>query len=100
MRRNQFTVDAESIQGNAEATVTFRCLKVREVRRYRQDPAFGDHELLEQHIMSWSGIVDDNDRELPNPADDPAVLDELYLHERSQLGTLLFVGPGGPNVKN
>ena len=69
-RRKTFTVDAESVQGNEGAEVTFRALKVRELREYRET-AMTDTELLQGHITAWSGIVDDNGKDLPSPADDP-----------------------------
>ena len=99
MRRNQFTVNAESVQGNAEAEVTFKALKVREVREY-QETDQTDIELLAEHVVSWSGFIDDGDKVLPSPADDPEVWDELYLHERQRLIRLLFQGPDGESAKN
>ena len=99
MRRNQFTIDAESVQGNAGAEVTFKALKVREVRAYRATD-MTDHELLAEHVVAWSGIVDDKDKELPNPADEPEVLGELYIHEQLELARLLFAGPDGEHAKN
>ena len=95
MRRNQFTVDAESVQGNAGAEVTFRCLKVREVREWRDDPAQNDTTLLRDHLASWVGIVDDDGEPL-----DVGDVGELYLHEQRALTLLLFAGPDGPAAKN
>lgn len=100
MRRNQFTVDAESVQGNADATVVFKALKVREVREYIADPAQNDTTLLQSHILSWSGIVDDDNHEMPSPADEPDIVGELYVHERLGIVELLFQGPDGPQAKN
>jgi hypothetical protein len=99
MRRNQFTVDAESVQGNEGATVTFRALKVRTIREYRETE-MTDADLLEAHIISWSGIVDDDGKDLPRPVDGKAVLGELYVHEQVALARLLFQGPDGPEAKN
>jgi hypothetical protein len=99
MRRNQFTVDAESVQGNEGAEVTFKALKVRTIREYRETE-MTDRDLLEKHIVSWSGIVDDDDKELPNPTDEPGILGELYVHEQVALARLLFQGPDGPEAKN
>jgi hypothetical protein len=59
-----------------------------------------DSDLLKRHVLSWSGIIDDNGKDLPSPADDPEVLGELYLHEQVALAGLLFLGPDGPNAKN
>jgi len=99
MRRNQFTVDAESVQGNADAEVTFRCLKVREVKEYRSTE-MTDAELLARHVIAWSGIVDDEGNEYPSPVDEPGILGELYVHEQLELARLLFQGPDGENAKN
>jgi hypothetical protein len=95
MRRNQFLVSAESVQGNAEAAVTFRCIRVREMREWRDDPAQNDTTLLQEHLVAWDGIVDDDGE--PIPVDN---VGELYLHEQRALVTLLFGGPDGPNAKN
>ena len=46
MRRNQFVVDAESVQGNAGAEVTFRKITVGERTRYLSDPDYGDAEIV------------------------------------------------------
>jgi hypothetical protein len=99
MRRNQFTVDAESVQGIAGAEVTFRCLKVRDVREY-QGTGMTDADLIKRHVLSWSGIVDDEGHELPSPSDEPDVLGELYVHEQLALARLLFQGPDGEAAKN
>ena len=95
MRRNQFTVDAESVQGIEGATVTFRCLKVREVQEWRDDPAQDDETLLRDHLVAWEGFVDEDGEPLPD-----ADVGELYLHEQRALILLLFQGPDGPNAKN
>ena len=99
-RRNTFTVDAESVQGNAGATVTFSMLTVGEWKGYGQDPEINDHTLIREHIISWTGIVDDEDQPLPSPADEPDVLDALYMHEQRILARLLFQGPDGESAKN
>ena len=98
-RRSQFTVDAEAIQGNEGATVTFRALKVREMREYRATE-MTDRDLLEAHVLGWVGIVDDAGKPLPSPADDPEVLGELYLHEVQAMAALMYQGPDGPEAKN
>jgi hypothetical protein len=98
-RRSTFTVDASEVQGIEGAEVVFRALKVREFKEYRSTE-MTDDDLLAQHLVSWSGFVDDNDKPLPSPADDPGVLGELYLHERSELARLLFQGPDGASAKN
>jgi len=99
MRRNQFTVDAESVQGNAGAEVTFKALLVEEVSEYRAT-GMTDRELLEKHLLSWKGIVDDNDKPLPSPDHEPGILGKLYIHEQQELARLLFAGPDGESAKN
>ena len=59
-----------------------------------------NHDLIADHVISWSGILGDNGKELPSPADDPEVLGELYLHEKNELIRLLFQGPDGVDAKN
>jgi len=98
MRKSQFTVDAESVQNNAGAEVTFHCVTVKEMRVYRTTEQT-DAELLQEHILTWSGIVDDEGNELPNPADDPEVLGKLYVDELTALGLLLLTGLNGEHVK-
>ena len=98
-RRSQFTVNAEAIQGNEGATVTFKALRVREMREYRATE-MTDRDLLEAHVLGWVGIVDDAGQPLPSPADDPEVLGELYIHEQQALARLLFQGPDGDSAKN
>jgi hypothetical protein len=95
MRRNQFTIDAESVQGIEGATATFRCLKVREMREWRDDPEQNDETLLRDHLVAWDGFVDDEGEPMPD-----VTVGELYLHEQRALTLLLFQGPDGPNAKN
>jgi hypothetical protein len=99
-RRNQWTVDAEAVQGNAGATVTFHCVTVGERNEYIASPDVDDIVMLRSHLVAWTGIVDDQDRELPSPADDPAVIDALYMTELRALARLLWAGPEGDAVKN
>jgi hypothetical protein len=100
MRRYKtFTVDAESVQGNAGASVTFRTLKVRTVSEYNTTE-MTDEDLLRQQIESWSGFEDDEGRELPSPSDEPDILGELYLPEKTTLLRLLFRGPDEDTAKN
>jgi len=98
-RGAQFTVDAESVQGNEGATVTFSALKVREWREYRTTE-MTDIDLVRAHVVAWSGIVGDDGKELPSPADEPTVIDELYMHEQAALARLLWQGPLGDSAKN
>jgi len=95
MRRNQFVCDAESVQGEAGATVTFRCLRVREMREWREDVQQNDETLLRDHLVAWEGIVDDQGEPLPIDG-----AGELYMHEQRALVTLLLQGPDGPEAKN
>lgn len=99
MRRNQFTIDAESVQGNAGAEVTFKGLLVEEVHEYRTT-SMTDAEILQTHILGWKGIVDDKDKALPSPVDEPGILSKLYIHEVQRLARLLWDGPDGENAKN
>lgn len=99
-RRSKFTVDAESVQGNEGAKVTFSSLTVGEWKAYRASDEVNDVSLVRSHVLSWSGIVDDQGKELPNPADDPAVHDGLYMHEQRALARLLWAGPDGADAKN
>lgn len=98
-RRSEFTVDAESAQGNPGAEVTFRALKVGQVREYRET-TMTDLALLKAHVLGWAGMVDDDEKPLPSPADQPDILDELYLHEVVEFVKLLFKGPDETTAKN
>jgi hypothetical protein len=89
-RRNQFTVDAESVQSIPGATVTFKAIKVREWEAYRTDPSMGLPDLLEAHVADWSGFTDDDGHELPSPKDEPGIVGDLYFHEMRELQRLLI----------
>ena len=91
-RRSTFEADAESVQGNAGATVTFRAVTVDEFKEYRET-SMTDRELLASHVVAWKGIVDDNDQDMPSPADEPGIIGKLYLFELQALARLLFAGP-------
>jgi len=99
-RRNQFVVDAESVQGIAGAEVVFSCMRVREWREWRDDAETTDSDLLTDHLVSWSGFVDDAGAELPQPKDEPGIVGELYIHEQRALVLLLLAGPDGESAKN
>ena len=99
-RRNQFTVDAESVQGEAGAEATFSCITIREWREWRDDPKTTDEDLLSEHLVTWSGFVDDEGAELPSPKDEPLIVGELYIHEQRALVLLLLAGPDGESAKN
>lgn len=100
MRKSSFTVDAESVQGNAGATVTFRKVTVGERARYFEDDDYNDPELIGEHIIDWSGIVDDEGHEIPSPRDEPGVVAALYVDELRRLALLFWQGPEGDNAKN
>jgi hypothetical protein len=89
-RRSTFTVDAESVQGNAGATVTFRAIKVKEWEAYRADPEQGIGDLLHRHIVDWSGFTDEDGHALPSPKDEPGVIADMYFHELRELQRLLI----------
>ena len=99
-RRSTFTVDAEVVQGNVGAEVTFSALTVGEWKAYGADPEVNDNTLVAAHVVSWSGFVDSNDKPLPSPKDEPGVLDALFMHEQRALSRLLFQGPDGESAKN
>lgn len=96
-RRTTFQVDAATVQGNAGATVTFRCLLVGEYWEYRNTDGTSDTDMLKAHLVSWAGIVDDEGHELPGT---PEMVDRLYMHEQRALMALFWAGPEGPSSKN
>ena len=98
-RRSQFTVDAQAVQGNEGARVTFKALKMRQVKAYREENV-GDRDMLQAHILGWVGIVDDAGNPLPNPAEDPEALGELYVQEHQALVRVFLQGPDGAEAKN
>ena len=99
-RRNQFTVSAESVQGNEGAEVTFkRLLYAKHQRYFDLNDDYGPAELLRDHILDWKGIEDDNGNEIPSPKDEP-VEAHLYVGEIKALSNLLFQGPDGEHAKN
>ena len=100
-RRNAaFTVDAQQVQGNPGATVTFRAVTVGERREYLDSPDVDNVVMLQRHVVSWTGIVGNDDRELPNPADEPQAINALFMHEMNEMHRLLWLGPNGEPSKN
>jgi hypothetical protein len=99
-RRNQFKVDAESVQGNPGAEITFRKLTVAKREQYRTDRDYNDLELVREHIIDWHGIEDDNGNEIPSPKDEPGADAALYVDEITEMARLLFQGPDGIFAKN
>jgi len=97
MRRNQFTVNAESVQGNPAATVTFRGLTVAEWEEWFNPVSrVTDADILRAHLAGWDGFEDEEGQALPNPPDVAA----LYLHEVKELCRLLMRGPSETSAKN
>lgn len=97
--------DASEVQGEG-AYVILTGIKVREIREVRKlaktedfDEFEGGVSLLASHIAEWN-FVDDEDQPLPQPKDDPKVLDELTNEETEFLVTLLMGSPKGSNSKS
>ena len=99
-RRNQFTVDAESVQGNEGAKVTFKLITLGTRDRYLNDPEYTDLDLLSEHILDWEGIEDDDGHVMPSPKDEPGLVATLYLDEVNELVRLLFQGQRKESPKN
>ena len=99
-RDTQFTVNAESVQGNEGATATFQHITVGERLEYLADDEINDFIMVRRHLLSWSGIVDNDDRELPDPKDEPGVFDALYLPEMRALALIMWRGPDEADSKN
>lgn len=102
--------DTEEVQGEG-SFVVLSSMKVKEVRALRLaskqakaageddgDAAFeGGLKILADHIVDWDW-VDDGDKPLPLPKDDPNVVDELTNDEADFLSDLLT--DGGQETKN
>jgi hypothetical protein len=99
-RRTQFTVDAESVQGNAGATITFSCITIGERKAYLSDPDLDNIDMIRLHTLSWSGIVDNDGNELPDPKDEPDAIDALFMVEMRAINRLMWQGPDGDSAKN
>lgn len=97
-RQTTFTVDAESVQGIAGASITFRALKVGEWRTYISTSQT-DADLVRDHVLTWT-LVDDEGNQMPDPQDEPDILNDLYIHEQQAIVRLLLQGPGGESAKN
>jgi len=91
-RRNQFTVDAESVQGNEGAKVTFKLITVGTRDRWINDPEYGDIQIVQDHLLDWKGIEDDEGHEMPSPKDKSEINAVLYIAELQRLVTLLLSG--------
>jgi len=92
-RRSTFIADAESVQGNKGATVTFRAITVDEFKDYLAKDEITDKDMLATHVIAWKGIEDDDGNALPVPKDEPGIVGSLYLSELKALSKLLFAGP-------
>ena len=92
MRIKTFTVDASEVFGDG-ARVTFKAIKRGTWREYLKTASFGDDKLVADHLVGWEGVKDDEGNDLPNPTDEPEVLNALYLHEIQKLARLLVRGP-------
>ena len=99
-RHTTFIVDAEKLQGNPDASITFRPVTVGERQQYFANPANTDLEMIAEHVVAWAGVVDDDDQPMPNPADEPAIVGKLYLHEAQMVMRWLWGGPDVPAAKN
>jgi len=99
-RRNQFTVSAESVQGNEGATVTFKLITVGTRDRWIHDADYTDLDLLSDHLLDWHGIEDDEGHLMPSPKDEPGLTAALYIDEVSALIQLLLQGQRKDNSKN
>ena len=98
-RRSTFIADAESVQGNAGATVTFKAITLDGWADYVSSPTT-DKELLTEHVISWEGIEDDDGHDLPLPSDEPGIIGQLYTAERDALMRLLYKGAPAIPAKN
>jgi len=88
---------SDEVQGEGSFVIT-TAVKVREIREIRKraaDPEFDDFEggikLLAGHVVKWNW-VDDEDKPLPCPKDDPSVIDELTNEGSEYLVGLLMGG--------
>lgn len=97
-RIHTFQINAESIQGIEDAELTCKTVKQKKWDRYIKDPDYGDSALVRDHIVGWKGIVGENDKELPSPADDPEVFSELYMYEIGRISVLVAQGPDGSDA--
>lgn len=104
--------ETDLVQGEG-SYVVLSALKVREIRALRQkgkeaekaeeagedtdDAAFeGGLKILSEHVVDWNW-VDDEEKDLPLPKDDPDIIDDLTNDETEFLSDLLT---GGKEVKN
>ena len=99
MRLTQFTNDAQSVQGNPGATVTFKCLTGNEIdaaikmQELPEEERKGEPDFLTRVLVDWHGIEGANGQMLPSPKDDPSVINALYPHEQKWIQDLFWAGP-------
>lgn len=98
-RRSTFIADAESVQGNKGATATFKACTLAEYEDYRTSSKT-DKDMLIAHLLEWSKFEDDEGHALPNPKDEPGIIDKLYLAEVRALARLLYTGAPAIPLKN
>ncbi len=92
-RRNQFKVSAESVQGNAESWLRCKAITIGKFRAWRDDPKTGDTDIVNEYVLDWGGILDDDGHEIPSPKVEPGALDLIYLHEMHRMALLVLQGP-------
>lgn len=107
-RKTVRRIDASEVQGEG-AYVVVSGVKVREIRKIRQDVASGKGseealdefdlglDLVRSHVLEWN-FVDDLGKPLPSPKEDPSVMEELTEEEATFL-TNMLIG-GDEEVKN
>ena len=98
-RRSTFIADAEAVQGNKGATVTFKAITLDEWDEYVTTP-MTDRELLAERVVAWKGIEDDDGHDLPSPTDEPGIIGKLYTAEKTALMQLLYNGAPAIPLKN
>jgi hypothetical protein len=93
MRRNQFKVDAESVQGNAGAWVECKAIPLGEYQTWIADSGKGNLELLQEYLIDWGGLEDSDGHEMPSYKAEPDAIKLLYLHEINAIAALVIRGP-------
>lgn len=96
-----FRVESPTIQGE-DSYVVFRALTVEEARAYRKTTGSDDDvfeiglDALRTHIVEWNW-VDDAGNPLPQPREDPGVIDRLTVEETNFLAQTLITRPAQKN---
>lgn len=87
--------DASKVQGEGAYVIVsgVKVREIRELRKHAKDESFDDFEggvgLLAKHVVKWN-FVDDEEKPLPSPKEDPTVIDELTNEEVTFLVDLLM----------